>query len=250
MKLTETSTVLVAFLLVTAGCLVGFAGATTVMDDGSTLGGTNGTEQIEVAATGTAEGEANRVYVRVHVVETAETAARARRQLAANSSKLREALESVDVPADNVTTLAYDIRYDRDPDLGADGPYRASQEFRVTTTGVDRAGRVIDAATIRGDAQVDGVRFGFSRERYRTLKERALQDAMGAARDQATATAESEGLRLAGVDRVQTGGTMDVEPVGGRGSFLTSGGGSPPTDLAAGSRTVQVRVVVTYNATG
>jgi hypothetical protein len=247
-KVSERGTVLVALLLLVAGCLAGFASASAVMDGDASDGDAGGTRTVEVAATGSAEAEPNRVMVRVTVTETAETAARARRQLAENSSQLREALDSVDVPEGNVTTVRYDIRYDRDPEVGADGPYRAVHEFLVTTPNSDRAGRVIDAAAIRGDAQIDGVRFGFSRERYRTLKERALEDAMDAARDQASATAASEGLRLTGVHRVRTGGASAPEAFETR-SFTTGGGGGRvPTDIAGGPRAVQVRVVVAYNA--
>jgi uncharacterized protein YggE len=251
MNISETSTVLVALLLLTAGCLGGFAGASAVMDDGrvAEVGGTDGSRSVEVSATGVAEAEPDRVYVRVSVVETAATAARARRQLARSVSTLRSALDGAGAPAENVTTVRYDIRFDRDPEVGADGPYRATQEFHVTTGGADRAGRVIDVAAIRGNARIDGVLFGFSRERYRELKRRALQDAMDAAREEATVTAETEGLRLTDVRRVRTGGAVSPDGVE-RGSFLTSGGGGgPPTDLAGGPRTVQVQVVVAYDAT-
>ncbi|WP_152039893.1 SIMPL domain-containing protein [Salinigranum salinum] len=253
MKLTDTSTVLVSVLLLTAGCLGGFAGASAVADGGSTLGGgPDGSRTIEVSATGTAAGEPNRVLVRLSVEETAETAARARRQLTENVSTLREALDNADVAAENVTTVRYDIRYDRDPEVGADGPYRATHEFLVTVGDPDRAGRVIDRAAIRGDARIDGVSFGFSRERYRTLKQRALRDAMGAAREQASVTAEAEGMRLTDVRAVQTGAAASPEPFDrGGGSFVTGGGGGgAPTELAGGPRTVRVEVLVTYNATG
>jgi uncharacterized protein YggE len=247
MNVSDRGTVLVALLLLVAGCLAGFASASAVVDDESASDASGGDRTIEVAATGAAEAEPNRVMVRVTVMETAETAARARRQLAENSSRLREALDSVDVADENVTTVRYDIRYDRDPDVGADGPYRAVQEFLVTTPTSDRAGRVIDAAAVRGGAQIDGVRFGFSRGRYRTLKERALQDAMGAAREQASATAETEGLRLTGVSQVRTAGASASGGLDAR-SYATSGAsGGVPTDLAGGPRTVQVGVVVAYN---
>lgn len=250
MKLSERATVLVALLLLLAGCLVGFASASAVMDDESVVaGGTDGGQSIEVAATGVAEAEPNQVQVHLRVEETAETAARARRQLAENSSRLRDALGSVDVPRENVTTTRYDISYDAEPELGTDGPYRAVHEFVVTTSDSDRAGRVIDAAAIRGDAQIDGVRFGFSRGRYRTLKQQAVQDAMAVARERAATTADTEGLRLTGVHQVQTGEVSAPDTFDGR-SFTTAGGGGAPTDLVGGPRTVQVRVVVTYNATG
>jgi hypothetical protein len=251
MKLTDTSAVLVSALLLTAGCLGGFAGASAVADGGFTLDDSDGSRTIEVSATGTAAGESNRVLVRMSVEETAETAARARRQLAENVSTLRKALDNADVAAENVTTVRYDIRYDRDPEVGVDGPYRATHEFLVSVSDADRAGRVIDRAAIRGDARIDGVGFGFSRERYRTLKQRALRDAMDAAREQASVTAEAEGLRLTDVRAVQTGEATSREPFDrGGGSFATAGGGGgAPTDLAGGPRTVRVRVLVTYNAT-
>jgi hypothetical protein len=248
-NISERGTVLVALLLLVAGCLAGFASASAVMDDGASADG-GGDHTVEVAATGTAEADPDRVVVQVTVRETAETAARARRQLAENSSRLRDALRNVDVPAANVTTARYDIRYD-DPPVEADGPYRAVHEFLVTVPNSDRAGRVIDAAAIRGNAQIDGVQFGFSRAQYRTLKQRALRDAMTAAREQASVTAETEGLRLTGVRRVQTGGASSPDGFDARSSFTTGAGGTgPPTDLAGGPRTVQVRVVVAYNATG
>ncbi len=216
---------------------------------GQTAGADAGTRTITVEASGSAAASPNQVTVRLRIVETAADPSTARAELARNVSRLRSALDEVGVGDDEVATADYNLRYDRDPDLSADGPYRAEHAFTVQVSDMETAGRAIDAATGRPGARIDGVHFGVSADRRETLEQRALTDAMSSARAQAGTLAAESNLSLAGVRSVET---VSVDRGPGlrydRAMTTSADAGAPETDIEGGPVSVGVRVVVTFDA--
>jgi hypothetical protein len=210
---------------------------------------TPGPRTITVEASGSAAASPNQVTVRLRIVETAADPGAARAELARNVSTLRSALDEVGVGDDEVATADYNLRYDRDPDLSADGPYRAEHAFTVRVSDMETAGRAIDAATGRAGARIDGVHFGVSADRRETLEQRALTDAMSSARAQARTLAAESNLSLAGVRSVET---VSVDRGPGlryeRAMMTSDAAGAPATDIEGGPVSVGVRVVVTFDA--
>lgn len=231
-----------ALLLVTAGCL----GQATP----GALAGGDADRTVRVSATGSVEAEPDRAVVQVAIVEYGETAPEARRALAENVSRLRQSLREAGVDDDQVTTAAYDLRYDDDIE-GADiyEGYRAVHRFAIAVEDLNRTGTVIDAAVAGGAARVRDVRFGLSTTHRRELKTRALEDATDVARGKAETLAGQSDLRIVSVAsvnavEVDTGGRYAADT-----AYTTAAGGGAPTRIATGPVSVTASVVVTYNAT-
>jgi len=245
---TLLATVGVAALLVTAGCSGTLGGTST-----RAASDANGTNSIEVSATGQSEAEPNQATIRVAVVSRAENAAAARGRLSENVSRMQDALSGV-VDADQVQTVRYDIdrrhRRPRPPEerRREEPAYRAEHEFAITVEQVDRTGEVIDTAVENGASDIERVEFTHSENRERELRSEALSDAMGNARGQAETLAEEANLSITGVGSVETveGDVHGYEAA----ATPTAAAGDAGTSVSPGPVTVTTRVRVTYNATG
>lgn len=183
-----------AALVVLAGC----AGTTSQQD----------TERvIEVTANGEASGEPDRATLAVAVESTGTDPTAVRRTLAERDTALRAALADRGINDTNIQTSQYDIRQRRTE--GPDGeasqePYVGIHRYTVQVTAVDEVGAVIDTAIGAGADRVERVQFGLSKSRERTIRAAALEEAMGAARDEATVLASNANLTLRGVSTVST----------------------------------------------
>lgn len=237
---TRLATVLVAGLLVLAGCAGGVtsapAAAAADADPGTT---------ISVSATGEVSAPADLARIHVSVVATADSADSARSRIASDAERMRTALRDAGVPDDAVTTTSFAIypeyRYDeRERELVG---YRAIHSYRIEVA-PDRAGEVVDVAVGNGAAQVDGVQFTLTDDTRRDLRAQALADAVTAARADADTVAAAAGLSVTGVRTVSTGG--NVAPVFDA-RFAESGDGESTT-LEPGPVRVSAAVSVTYTA--
>lgn len=229
--------VALAALLLSAGCLGAVAGTDDTRTDG---------EIVQVSATGQATAEPDQAVLRLSVVATGEDAETARTRLAENVSAMRDALREAGVADDQVATVRYDLGENHRGPREEDAPaYRAIQSFEVTLNETDRVGEVVDVAVANGASRVDRVRFTLSSERQRELEQEALADAMNASRRKASTLADSGGLQLAGVHRIETSPQR-------RGYVLETAAASDAgggTSIDSGPVTVTVQVQVTYNAT-
>lgn len=242
-----------ALLLVAAGRSAGTdsPGATTeTPTDRTPASETNST--IHVAGSGSADAEPNQAVVRMAVEAVSVDAATARRRLAANTSRMRAALD--DIGDDRTTTERYDIYQDRRPprEDGADPrvQYRASHDFEITVADPDRVGEVIDTAVRNGATEVADVSFSLSTERRRTLERRARSAAMADARSKARALATDTNLTVTGVQVIRTGrsGAPRTADAGAAMTETPVPTGAPPSDIESGPVSVTATVQVVYEA--
>jgi len=248
----------IAALLVLAGC----AGGPTTADSPAsqstdrTPATSAADSTIRVVGSGSANTEPNQAVVRVAVVAVGPDAATARQRLAANTSRMRTALEAIGVGEDRITTRRYDIYQDRrrPREEGAEPrvQYRASHDFEITVTDPDDVGEVIDTAVRNGATEVDDVSFTLSTERRRTLEERARSGAMADARAKAQALATDANLTVTGVRVIRTANrgvprTYDAG-AGGAATETPAATAAPPSDIESGPVTVTTTVEVVYEA--
>jgi hypothetical protein len=237
-----------AALLLVAGCSAGSPSASTTESQSS-----NGST-IRVAGSGSAEAEPNQAIVRVAVVETADDAVTARERLAANSSRMRNALTEIGVDRDQITTRRYDIYQDlRRPREEGEEPrvqYRAVHSFEITLSDIDEVGPVIDTAVENGATEIEDIQFTLTTERRRQLERNARTAAMSDAREKARGLAESANLTITGVKVVRTtasGGPRPYES-GATATETPAPTAAPDTDLESGPVTVVTSVEVVYKA--
>ncbi|MFB6169394.1 MAG: SIMPL domain-containing protein [Haloferacaceae archaeon] len=244
------TSVALALLVLAAGCAgAGGAGAATPAGDGAT---DSSGRQIAVAATGSAADSADQAVVRLGVRATDENAVAARRALAENVSRMREALMAAGVDEDAITTTRYDIDRDLERPRQEGGEprvrYRATHSFRVTVEDTDRVGTVIDTAVRNGATSIDGVEFTLSAERRERLGETARQRAMASARRKASQLAATENLTITGVRTIRTVSEDGPRPAVEAAAATPTATPSAPTDLDAAPVSVTVRVEVVYEA--
>ncbi|WP_458206045.1 SIMPL domain-containing protein [Haladaptatus sp. NG-SE-30] len=244
MRLALIAALGVAVLLASVGG--GTAGGVTQAENETTTENTvnTATTTIRVSAVGEAEAEPDQALLRVAVVQSGDDAEMVRTRLAKNVSRLREALRQIDVSDEQIRTVAFDIRQDRDEE-GAPADFRGIHTFEITLNDTDRVGSVIDTAVKNGANEVDGVAFTLSEARRDELRARALQRAMQSARTDAESIAGAENLTVTGVRTVSTVDSSFV-PVETRATTVADAGGK--TEVESGPVTVAVQVVVTYEA--
>ena len=240
--------VALAALLATAGC----AGTSSGPAQSSSAAADAADDRtIHVAGSGSAEARPNQAVVGGAVVTTADDAATARQRLAANVTRMREALAEIGVDADQLTTRHYDIDRDRrrPREEGAEPEvqYRAWHAFEITVSETDRVGTVVDTAVRNGATSVDNIEFTLSTERRRELEADARQAAMADARSKARSLAEEANLTVTGVKVVRTGGDSP-RPVDGAAMATATPVAEADTELESGPVTVVTTVRVVYNA--
>jgi hypothetical protein len=238
--------VVLAVLLATAGCAGTPSGGDaqqSTASDGRT---------IHVAGSGSAEASPNQAVVRVAVRTTAADAATARQRLAANVTRMREALADVGVDRSQITTRRYDIDRDyRRPREEGQEPevrYRAWHAFEITVRETDRVGTVIDTAVQNGATEVDNIEFTLSTDRRRELESRARRAAMADARTKAESLAADANLTITGVKVIRTGSGDVPRPVDGAAMATSTPVAEADTELESGPVTVVTTVRVVYNA--
>ena len=231
---------LLAVLLVTAGCLGTTVGA---QSDGN--GAANETRTIDVAATGTASAAPDLAVLNVAVEARADTADAAREQVAADVATMREALSEFGIPDDAVRTTAFHVgpEYNyRDGGRELVG-YRAYHAFEIET-GVDEVGDVIDVAVGNGASQVQGVRFTLTDETRSELREEALTEAVESARADAETIASASGVSLGQLHSASTSNVGYPRPIPY--AAEASDGGGASTVVEPGPVEVTANVQVSY----
>lgn len=239
-----------ALLLATAGCA-----GTPQSGAADTEGPTDAERRtIHVAGSGSAESRPNQAVVEVAVVATADDAATARQRLAANVTRMRDALSEVGVDDDQITTRHYDIDRDRRrprPEREGSEPeirYRAWHAFEITVSDTEQVGTVIDTAVQNGATSVDHIEFTLSTERRRELEADARSAAMADARAKAESLAADANLTVTGVKVVRTGGGDSPRPAGDAAMATATPTAEASTDLESGPVTVVTTVRVVYTA--
>lgn len=227
-------------MLVLAGC-AGTVTDATPTDAGATV--TNGaTETNSITADGSATVSASpdRAVISVAVTATAETAAEARTQVAADVEQLRTALSDAGY---EVRTVAFRLspEYDHSRDERELVGYRAYHALEFETN-PDDAGSAVDLAVDNGATIVQNVRFTLSEERRAELREEALAAAVGDARTTAKTVAAAADRSVGSELSIQVG-SAGYEPSHSRVVYETAASG---TSFEPGPVTVSARVTVTY----
>lgn len=241
------TTVGVAFLLVTAGCVSSFAPAS---DANAQIRQANGGKTIAVSATGQVTAEPDRAIVRVAVLASAEEANVVRERLARNASNVTEALRQAGIGDDRIRTVSYRIeqQFREAGDERVPAGFEGSHTFEITVDNASRAGAIVDVAVSNGADRVEQVQLVLSEDRRREVRAEALRDAMENARANAEVIAESANLSIVGVHLAATA-DLSSSPVRAKVTEAAAVGRAE-TNIESGPVTVTAKVQVTYNATG
>lgn len=204
---------------------------------------------ITTTATGRASAPPDEVDITFSASALEPDVTGARRAVAEQATLLREALDAVDVPDEQVRTVRFRIRQ-RSPDRGehpedAPQPYHATETIGVTLLDLDRLGETLSAAVEQAGVEIDEVGFTFRTETRRALQREALADAVETARNKAVAAAAAEDLALGEVRSIVTDdGSRPRRTSAGRQLAVDT---TESGTLESGPIDIQVRVEVEYD---
>ena len=222
---------------------------------------------ITTSAVGRASGRPDRVDLQFAATATEPDVAGARRTVAERAAGLREVLDDVGVPEDQVRTTGF--RINRPPpnrgggaggggaggsgasagggaggDDPADRPHEGTETVQVTLYDESLIEPVLSGATEDAGVEIRDVTFTFRTETRRDLQREAVADGVEAAREKAAAAAAAEGSAVGDARSIVTDGRSGPQRVQAAQtlSMDTSAGGS----VESGPIDVTVSVEVTY----
>lgn len=239
----STSRKLLVLALAVAALTVAAGTALAVSHDAADR---SGNSTVSVAGSGEVEVAPDQAVLRLSVTATGSDAATVNDQLASGASELRATLSDLGIAEENVQTMHYNVREDRQrPEGNGESQYVGEHAFEVRLDDVDRVGEVLDAAVQGGADDVDGVRYTISEATRDDLRDEAIRAAVSDARDEASVIADASALELGGVLSASTGGT-DVRPY--RTEFAQTAGDAGGTTIDPRDVTVSASVEVTFAA--
>ena len=199
--------------------------------------------------------DADRLVINLGVSTIKDTAADA---LAENSILLGRAIEailSVGVSAEDISTAHISLypRYgsDWDPETGESISrligYEVSNTISVDTAQIDKAADIIDGAVGAGINRVESVSFGVSQERKSETLNGLMSDAMDDAMDKAALILAPLNYHITGIESISAGETDLVQNLfADTGLALAGAFGAPP--VFAHDQKISVTVAVKFYA--
>ncbi|RQH00515.1 SIMPL domain-containing protein [Natrarchaeobius oligotrophus] len=235
----------------TAGCMDTVLGTDSNPDpDGRITGAASdgSTERtIEVRANGQVETEPDEARLRVGVEATGDSPDEVETELAERAEDIRNALDELGVPDDDVESGRYSIRPERNGSR-----YEGTHTFQIRLEDVDRVGEVVDAVTEAGADDVGRISFGLSDEKRAEFRNEALDHALENADEEARHIADNRGVSITGTKSVSTR-NVDVVPVRAETSDVAAEAdvdvaddAGPSTEIDSGLVTVTASVEVVY----
>lgn len=202
--------------------------------------------QINVSATGQADVAPDRAIVTAGVMTQGKTAREAMMANATLMTAVYDELEAAGIPKKNVTTSQlslqprFDYRDRRSPKI--DG-YDARNNVTVKADDLDKVGPMLDALVAAGVNNINGV--NFTVKDPKAARDKARDDAIRAAKDQAEAMAAAAGVKLGKLMSLSESGGYNPRPVAyARMEMAADGGGATP--ISAGEQTMSVTVNMSY----
>ncbi len=182
----------------------------------------------------------------IGVIAQAPAAEKAAAQTAAQVDAVIRAIKNVIGPAGEVRTISYSVQpeytHPREGGRPSIAGYSARNVVQVTTTDLDRVGKLIDAAMAAGANNVQQLQFTLKNPQ--AVKQLALKQAALEARSSAEAIASALGLRIVRVLAVEESGGGPIRPMM-EFAMARSANAPVPTPIETGTIDVQARVSLT-----
>lgn len=201
---------------------------------------------INVEGTGQVSLEPSLVRISIGVQTEDDNAQEAVNANNEQIAQVMAALDSYDIPDEDIQTTQFSIRQQegREPvkevQPGSQGGYVVSNLVRVTLRDIDQLGNLLDDVIEAGANSIENIQF--DAENKEQANKQALELAMKDARARAQAIADSAGVELGEVYRVETfgGGPVYAE------ERMEAEGGAAAVPISPGQLDIQVRVNVSY----
>lgn len=196
---------------------------------------------ITVTGNGTVDSTPDQASFDFGVTTNGATAAQALSSNAARARAIIDALKKAGIPSADIQTTQVSLW----PQTSSNGRiitgYQASNSVNVTAA-LGKSGALVDAAVGAGANNVDGPSLDTAQKS--ALYNKALDSALGDAKQKAQAIASAAGLTLGPALKVREGG--QATPVVYAEAALAAPKAAPP--IEAGTQKIQASVTVTYSA--
>ena len=227
------TTLVLAGVLLVAAAIAGVAQPHLGRSATPTTGGT-----ITVTGDGTVDVTPDRASFDFGVTTSGTTAADALNRNSAQARAIIEALRKAGVLASEIQTTQVSLW----PQTSNNGRritgYQASNSVNVTAP-LAKSGDLVDAAVGAGANNVDGPNLDTADKA--AVYDKALRQALAAAKDKAQTIADSSGLTLGRVLKVTEGGSAMPEPV------FAADRAAAAVPIQAGTQKIDASVTVTYS---
>ena len=196
---------------------------------------------ITVTGNGTADSTPNQASFDFGVTTNGSTAAQALGSNSAQARAIIDALKKAGIPSADIQTTQVSLWPETSHNGRVITGYQASNSVNVTAP-LGKSGALVDAAVGAGANNVDGPTLDTAQKS--ALYDKALDSALGDAKQKAQAIAGAAGLTLGAVLKVHEGGQST--PVVYAEAALAGAKAMPP--IEAGTQKIQASVTVTYSA--
>jgi len=201
---------------------------------------------IVVEADGKVMAVPDQARLTVAVETQAPQAEAAAQENARRAEALVKALKQSLAPDDQVKTLGYRLSPVYAPKNKSGPPvikaYQAVHRFQVKLKGPERLGPVIDLALKNGASGVNGPFWEHSR--LEEVQRQAAVAALERARRLAEALAQSQGLKIKGVEKITTG--LRYLPRRAAGEAMRLAAAAPATPIEVGEEEIKASVQVVF----
>ncbi|ELY88815.1 SIMPL domain-containing protein [Natrialba taiwanensis] len=231
-----------------AGCVGSALSTDDPAQSGDETGSSATDNEITVSAEGEVEAEPDTATVSLGVEATDESAEAVSDELATQSEQLRDAIDDLGIPDENVEEGRYRISPSAAArrEEGVD-EFAGTHSYQVTIDDVNRVGEIIDAAVSAGADDIGRVNFTLQEETRAALRKDAIDDALATTDEEAAHIASNREVELAGTKSVTTN-DVRVNSVRHDVEFAASAddASAPPTEIDADPVTVTASATVVY----
>ena len=199
-----TGLAIIVLVMLLLGILVGInvtPGETTIYNTDS-----QNLNLLSVSSTVSKDVAPDRVEITLSVLTLEELAKESQQENARITSEVVNALKLIGVKESEMETNNYSVREESEWDYQIEKRvtkgFRTTNSIKITLSQLDKAGDVIDAATIAGANSVSGIVFTLSKEKQQQAKENVLSEASSYARVKANAVGSGLNVTIGKVHSV------------------------------------------------
>lgn len=209
-------------------------------------------ETITVSETVEKEVMPDEVQIYVEMKTKGETAQEAKEENAEISEAVLAALETSGIEEDQTETTSYylyeETKWDKDKEEYITTGYVLSHVIKVTTSEIDDAGEIIDAAVDAGATGVQNVQFTLSKAKESEIKGEVLAEAAEKAKDKAANIVGAIDVELGELVSISESNYYWPGPMYGyaEGAMMLKSEDSAETSISPQELTVTATVTLTY----
>ncbi len=168
-----------------------------------------GVKQDTLSVAGNAEltVEPDKAELYVTILTEGKTAKEAQDENKAKANKVINALRRQGITDKNIETYYYNLRKKTEWDpvsrKNVDKGYMLTHTLKVTSTNIDKAGKLVDTAIDAGANGVDRISFGLTDETEKKVRAEALKKASENAKEKAESITTSLNIKLGKITSIQ-----------------------------------------------